>query len=89
MWMVPLILSAIAYRAVYVRQSCGENWFRHIDLSGILANLSAPRVLFWMLAGLSVWPFVFMRGSSRLCAPISQTGFTPRDHDARLRARLR
>jgi hypothetical protein len=75
-WIIPIALSGIFILLFALANPLVEHWFTRIDPRAAFAELSLPRVVFWVVVSLLVWPFVFMRGFSTLRQNIA-TEFGP------------
>jgi hypothetical protein len=65
-WIVPVVLGGVFLLLFTAANPLIENWFAQLYPSAGVSNFSLPRVLFWCVASLLVWPFIFMRGYSAL-----------------------
>lgn len=66
LWVMPLALGAVFVVLFASANPLIEEWFTAFDLRRHAAQISIPRIGFWLLALSLVWPFVFMRAKSKL-----------------------
>ena len=60
-WLLPLALGAVFLMLFASANPLIERWLGAIDLGGPAGQISWVRIVFWLLAGVAVWPFVFLR----------------------------
>jgi uncharacterized protein DUF4153 len=60
-WIVPVLMSCVFLLLFASANPLIEKWVSAANLAKLTANLSAPRILFWLLALFVVWPFVYLR----------------------------
>ena len=66
LWVMPLALGAVFVVLFVSANPLIEEWFTAFDFRRHAAQISIPRIGFWLLALSLVWPFVFMRANSKL-----------------------
>jgi hypothetical protein len=71
-WIVPLLFGGIFVVLFTAANPLIENWMAYLDPRGAFLGISLPRIFFWLLVGMAVWPFIFMRGFSRLRETIAE-----------------
>src|SRR5215813_10980117 len=60
-WIVPVLMSCVFLLLFASANPLIEKWLSAANLAKLTANLSAPRILFWLLALCLIWPFVHQR----------------------------
>ena len=60
-WVVPVLMSCVFLLLFASANPLIEKWMSAANLSKFAANLSVPRILFWLLALCLVWPFIYLR----------------------------
>lgn len=60
-WIVPAILGIVFISLFASANPVIDDWFAAIHWKSFLQQLSAPRILFWLLVVAIVWPLVFLR----------------------------
>jgi len=60
-WVVPVLMSCVFLMLFASANPLIEKWISAANLAKLTANLSAPRILFWLLALSLIWPFVYLR----------------------------
>src|SRR5438128_10426229 len=60
-WIVPVLMSCVFLLLFASANPLIEKWLSAANLARLTANLSAPRILFWLLALCLIWPFVYLR----------------------------
>src|SRR6201999_929302 len=60
-WIVPVLMSCVFLLLFASANPLIEKWMSAANLAKLTANMSAPRILFWLLALCLVWPFVYLR----------------------------
>jgi Domain of unknown function (DUF4173) len=60
-WIVPVLMSCVFLMLFASANPLIEKWLSAANLAKMTANLSAPRILFWLLALSLIWPFVYLR----------------------------
>jgi Domain of unknown function (DUF4153) len=60
-WVVPVLMSCVFLLLFASANPLIEKWLSAANLARLTANLSAPRILFWLLALSLIWPFVYLR----------------------------
>lgn len=63
-WIIPIFLGGVFVLLFTAANPLIESWFNRIDPRAVFSSFSFPRMLFWWVASLLVWPFIFMRGNS-------------------------
>ncbi|HEX2511720.1 MAG TPA: DUF4173 domain-containing protein [Xanthobacteraceae bacterium] len=65
-WIVPVALGGVFVLLFAEANPLIDNWLARIDLRNWFSAVDPPRVFFWLVTGLLVWPFLFLRGYSTL-----------------------
>ena len=60
-WVVPVLMSCVFLLLFASANPLIEKWVSAANLAKLTANLSLPRILFWLLALSLIWPFVYLR----------------------------
>lgn len=60
-WIAPTLMSCVFLLLFASANPLIEKWLSAANLAKLTANLSAPRILFWVLALSLIWPFVYLR----------------------------
>jgi hypothetical protein len=60
-WIVPVLMSCIFLGLFASANPLIAKWLSAANLAKMTANLSLPRILFWLLALSLIWPFVYLR----------------------------
>jgi hypothetical protein len=60
-WIVPVLMSCVFLLLFVSANPLIEQWVSAANLAKLTANLSLPRILFWLLALNLIWPFVYLR----------------------------
>ena len=60
-WVVPVLMSCIFLMLFASANPLIEKWLSAANLAKLTENLSAPRILFWLLALCLIWPFIHQR----------------------------
>jgi Domain of unknown function (DUF4173) len=60
-WIVPVLMSCIFLGLFASANPLIAKWLSAANLAQMTANLSLPRILFWLLALSLIWPFVYLR----------------------------
>lgn len=60
-WIVPVLMSCVFLLLFASANPLIESWLSAVSLAELTAHLSAPRILFWLLALFLIWPFIHLR----------------------------
>ncbi len=60
-WAVPLVVTGVFTALFASANPLIGDWFSRIDLWSILSLISLPRLAFWLLILVAIWPFVFLK----------------------------
>ena len=60
-WIVPVLMSCVFLLLFALANPLIEKWTSAANLARLTANLSLPRVLFWLVALSLTWPFLWLR----------------------------
>jgi Domain of unknown function (DUF4173) len=60
-WVVPVLMSCVFLMLFASANPLIEKWISAANLAKLTTNLSAPRILFWLLALSLIWPFIYLR----------------------------
>ena len=60
-WIVPVLMSCIFLGLFASANPLIAKWLSAASLAKMTANLSLPRILFWLVALSLIWPFVYLR----------------------------
>jgi len=60
-WVVPVLMSCVFLMLFASANPLIERWLSAANLAKLSSHLSAPRILFWLLALCLIWPFVHQR----------------------------
>ncbi len=60
-WIVPVLMSCVFLLLFASANPLIEKWMSAANLAKLTAQLSLPRILFWLLSLSLIWPFVYLR----------------------------
>ena len=60
-WVVPVLMSCVFLLLFASANPLIEKWLSAANLAKLTSQLSAPRILFWLLALCLIWPFIHQR----------------------------